>query len=98
MSLSEACSAGKARASRNATRHGLAANIWKQASAVRSIEQLTELFRTDGYSDQNARLAAVAEYQSKAYRNVRCRIGEQIFEAAGGRSPEETLAQNLRSL
>jgi hypothetical protein len=89
---------GKARASRNATRHGLAANIWKQASAVRSIEQLTKLFRTDGHSDQNARLAAVAEYQSMVYRNARCRIGEQILEAAGGRSSEETLAQGLRRL
>ena len=89
---------GKARSSRNATRHGLAANIWKQASAVRSIEQLTQLFRADGYSEQKARLAAVAEYQTKAIRNVRCRIGEQIFEAADGRGSEETLAKNLRRL
>ena len=89
---------GKARASANATRHGLAANIWKQASAVRSIERLTQLFRADGYSEQKARLAAVAEYQTKAIRNVQCRIGEQIFEAADGRGPEETLAKNLRRL
>jgi hypothetical protein len=89
---------GKARASRNATRHGLAANIWKQASAVRSIEQLTQLFRANGYSEQKARLAAVAEYQTKAIRNVRCRIGEQIFEAADGRGCEETLVKNLRRL
>ena len=88
---------GKARASRNATRHGLAANIWKQASAVRSIEQLTQLFRADGYSEQKARLAAVAEYQTKAIRNVQCRIGEQIFESADGGS-EETLAKTLRKL
>ena len=90
--------AGKARSSRNATRHGLAANIWKQASAVSSIEQLTQHFRADGYSEQKSRLAAVAEYQTKAIRNVRCRIGEQIFEAADGRGPEETLAKNLRRL
>jgi hypothetical protein len=89
---------GKARASRNATRHGLAANIWKQASAVRSVEQLTQLFRAGGYSEQKSRLAAVAEYQTKAIRNVRCRIGEQIFEAADGRGPEETLAKNLHRL
>ena len=67
---------GKVRSSRNAIRHGLAANIWKQPSAVRSIEQHTQLFRADGYSEQKARLAAVAEYQTKAIRNVRCRIGE----------------------
>ena len=89
---------GKARASRNAIRHGLSANIWKQASAVSSIEHLTRLFRADGHSEQKARLAAVAEYQTKAIRNVQCRIGEQIFEAADGRGPEETLAKNLRRL
>ena len=90
--------AGKARVGRNAIRHGLAANIWKQASAVREIEHLTQLFRADGYSEQKARLAAVAEYQTKAIRNVRCRIGEQIFEAADGCGSEETLAKNLRRL
>src|SRR6266481_6797274 len=89
---------GKARSSRNATRHGLAANIWKQASAVRAIEQLTRLFRSDGLSEQKARLAAVAEYQTKAIRNVRCRIGEQMFEAADGCGSEETLAKTLRRL
>jgi len=89
---------GKARASRNATRHGLAANIWKQASAVSSIERLTQLFRAGGHSEQKARLAAVAEYQTKAIRTVRCRIGEQIFESADGRDSEETLAKNLRRL
>jgi hypothetical protein len=89
---------GKARASRNATRHGLAANIWKQASAVREIEHLTQLLRADGHSEQKARLAAVAEYQTKAIRNVRCRIGEQMFEAADGRGSEETLVKNLRRL
>jgi len=89
---------GKARASKNATRHGLAAIIWKQASAVSSIEQLTQLFRADGYSEQNARLAAVVEYQTKSIRSVRSRIGVQIFEAADGRGPVETLAENLRRL
>jgi hypothetical protein len=88
----------KARASRNAIQHGLAANIWKQPLAVRSIEQLTQLFRADGYSEQKSRLAAVAEYQTKAIRNVQCRIGEQILEAADGRGPEETLAKDLRRL
>ena len=89
---------GKARSSRNATRHGLTANIWKQASAVRAIEHLTKLFRADGHSEQKARLAAVAEYQTKAIQNVRCRIGEQIFESAGGCGSEETLAKTLRRL
>ena len=73
-------------------------NIWKQASAVSSIERLTQLFRADGYSEQKARLAALAEYQTKAIRNVRCRIGEQIFKAADGCGSEETLAKNLRRL
>ena len=40
----------------------------------------------------------LAEYQTKAIRNVRCRIGEQIFEAADVRGSEETLAKNLRRL
>src|SRR5258705_11373935 len=73
---------GKARSSRNATRHGLAGNIWKQASAVSSIEQLSQLFRADGHSEQKARLAAEAEYQTKAIRNVGCRIAGRIFKAA----------------
>lgn len=89
---------GKARASRNAIRHGLSANIWKQASAVRSIEHLTQLFRADGHSEQKARLAAVAEYMTKSIRNVQSRIGEQLCEAADGRGPEESIAKNLRRL
>jgi hypothetical protein len=90
--------AGKARVGRNATRHGLAANIWKQASAVRSVEHLSQLFRADGYSEQKARLAAVAVYQTKSIRNVRSRMGEQIFEAVDGCCPEEALAKSLRRL
>jgi hypothetical protein len=89
---------GKARASRNAIRHGLSANIWKQASAVSSIEHLTRLFRADGHSEQKARLAAVAEYKTKSIRNVQSRIGEQLCEAADGRGPEESIAKNLRRL
>ena len=38
------------------------------------------------------------EYQTKSIRNVRSRIGVQIFEAADGRGPVETLAENLRRL
>jgi hypothetical protein len=89
---------GKARASRNAIRHGLSANIWKQASAVSSIEHLTRLFRADGHSEQKARLAAVVEYQNKSIRNVQSRIGEQLSEAADGRGPEESMAKNLHRL
>jgi hypothetical protein len=89
---------GKARASRNAIRHGLSANIWKQASAVSSIEHLTRLFRADGHSEQKARLAAVVEYQNKSIRKVQSKIGEQLSDAADGRGPEETLAKNLRRL
>ena len=83
---------------RDPTRSYITGNIWKRASAVREIEHLTQLFRADGHSEQKARLAAVAEYQTKAIRNVRCRIGEQIFEAADVRGSEETLAKNLRRL
>ena len=52
---------GKARASRNATQHGLAANFWTDPSAVYSIETMTKLFRKTGYPEPKARLAAVAE-------------------------------------
>jgi hypothetical protein len=89
---------GKARASRNAIRHGLSVNIWKQASAVSSIEHLTQLFQAAGHSEQKARLAAVVEYQNKSIRNVQSRIGEQLCEAADGRGPEESIAKNLRRL
>jgi hypothetical protein len=90
------CSAGgKARASRNAIRHGLAANIWKEASAVSSIEDLVKLFRAEGHSEQNARLAAVAEYQTTSIRTVRSRIAKLLCEAADGRSLEGSLAENL---
>jgi hypothetical protein len=58
--------AGKARVSRNAIHHGLAANIWREASAVSSIEDLMQLFRAGGYSEYKARLAAIAEYQTRA--------------------------------
>src|SRR6476469_7335118 len=50
---------GKARASRNATRHGLAANFWNDPSAGYAIETMTKLFRKTGYPEQKARLAAV---------------------------------------
>jgi hypothetical protein len=89
---------GKARASRNAVRHGLSANIWKQASAVSSIEHLAQLFRADGYSEQKARLAAVLEYKNKSIRNVQCQIEEQLCEAADGHGPEESMTDNLRRL
>src|ERR1035437_7384649 len=89
---------GKARASRNGIRHGLAANIWKEASAVSSIEHLTQLFRADGHSEQKSRLAAVVEYQNKSIRNVQSRIGEQLSEAADGRGPAGSMAKNLHRL
>jgi hypothetical protein len=74
---------GKARSSRNAIRHGLSANIWKQASAVSSIEHLTRLFR------------AVAEYQTRSIRTVRSRIGKLLCEAADSCDLEGSLAENL---
>src|SRR6476660_2520353 len=55
---------GKARASRNATRHGLAANFWNDPSAGYAIETMTKLFRKTGYPEQKARLAAVAQYET----------------------------------
>ena len=89
---------GKARASRNAIRHGLAGNIWKKASAVVSIEHLTQLFRGDGCTEKTARLAALAEYQARSIRKVRSKIGEQLYESADGRGPEGSWAENLASL
>jgi hypothetical protein len=89
---------GKARASRNATQHGLAANIWKEAAAVSSIEDLTQRFRAEGHSEQKSRLAAVAEFQTRSIRNVRSRIGEQLCEAAEGCGPDGSLAKNLINL
>jgi hypothetical protein len=89
---------GKARASRNAIRHGLAANIWKEASAVSSIEGLMQLFRAGGHSEQNARLAAVAEFQTRSIRIVRSRIGKQLCEAADGCAPDGSLVKDLMRL
>jgi hypothetical protein len=87
--------AGKARVSRNAIHHGLAANIWREASAVSSIEDLMQLFRAGGYSEYKARLAAIAEYQTRSIRNVRSRIVKQLCEGAVGRGPEGSLAKDL---
>jgi hypothetical protein len=53
--------AGKARASRNAIRHGLAGNFWKDPSAAYAIETMTKLLRQSGQPEQAARLAAAAE-------------------------------------
>ena len=89
---------GKARASRNAIRHGLAANIWKEGSAVVSIEHLTQLFCGDGHTEKTARLAALAEYQARSIRKVRSKIGQQLCESADGRGPEGSWAKNLAGL
>jgi hypothetical protein len=86
---------GKVRASRNAICHGLAANIWKEASAVVSIERLTQLFCAGGHSEKMARVAALAEYKAGLVRKARSSIGEQICEAAEGGGPEKSLAENL---
>src|ERR1700682_336696 len=85
--------AGKARVSRNAIHHGLAANIWKETSAVSAIEDLMQLFRAEGHSEQRARLAAIAEYQSRSIRNVRSRIVKQLCEGVVG--PEGSFAKDL---
>ena len=74
--------AGKARASRNAIRHGLAANIWKDPSAAFAIETLTILLRESGHSEQAARQAAAAEYKTNAVNAVRGKIAERLRDAA----------------
>ena len=73
---------GRARASRNATRHGLAANFRKNPMAVCSIEVLTNLLREAGLSEHKARLAAVAEYEVKSVLTVRSKLVEQLRDAA----------------
>lgn len=92
---------GKARASRNATRHGLAANFWKDTSAVYSIEALTKFFRKAGYPEQKARLVAVAEYETRFVLKVRGKIVEALRDAAhdgfAGRSFSDGL-QELQSI
>jgi hypothetical protein len=74
--------AGKVRASRNAIRHGLAANIWKDPSAAFAIETLTILLRESGHSEQAARQAAAAEYKTNAVNAVRGKIAETLRDAA----------------
>ena len=89
---------GKARASGNATRHGLAANIWKDASAVNSIEDLIQLFRAEGHSEQNVRLAAVAEFQARSIRIMRSIIGRRLCEGADSCTSDGSLVKDLMRL
>jgi hypothetical protein len=74
--------AGKARASRNAIRHGLAANFWKDPSATHAIEAMTKLLRESGQSERAAGLAAVAEYRRDAVNAARSKIAERLRDAA----------------
>jgi hypothetical protein len=73
---------GKARASRNSTRHGLAANFRKDPSAICSIEMLTKLLRQAGHAEQDARLAAVAEYEMRSALKMRSKMVEALNHAA----------------
>jgi hypothetical protein len=89
---------GKARASRNATRHGLAANFWNDPSAGYAIETLTKLFRKTGYPEQKARLAAVAEYETRFVLEARSKIIEALRVAAHGGFASGSFADGLREL
>jgi|SRR6478609_4833743 len=88
---------GKARASRNATRHGLAANFWNDPSAGYAIETMTKLFRKTGYPEQKARLAAVAEYETRFVLKARSKIIEALHVAAHG-CAGGSVADGLREL
>ena len=74
--------AGKARASRNAIRHGLAANFRKDPSAAYAIETMTKLLLKSGQSEQAARVVAAAEYETNAVNAVRSKIAETLRDAA----------------
>jgi hypothetical protein len=73
---------GKMRASRNATSHGLAANFWKDPSAIRSVEVLTNLLCKAGHCEREARLLAVAEYETRSVHIVRSRLTERLLETS----------------
>jgi hypothetical protein len=89
---------GKARASRNAIRHGLAANFWNDLSAGYAIETMTELFRKMGYAEQNARLVAVAEYETRSVLKARSKIIEALRVAAHDGIVDGSLGNGLREL
>ena len=89
---------GKARASRNATRHGLAANLWNDLSAGYAIETMTELFRKMGYPEQKARVAAVAEYETRSVLKARSKIIEGLRVAAHDGFSDGSLGNGLREL
>jgi hypothetical protein len=74
--------AGKARSSRNAIRHGLAANFWKDPSAAYAIEAMTKLLRESGQPERAAQLAAVAEHRTNAVNEARSKIAERLRDAA----------------
>ena len=88
---------GKTRASRNAIRHGLAANLWNDLSAAYAIETMTTLFRKMGYTEQKARLAAVAEYETRSVLKARSKIIEALRVAAHD-GIDGSLGNGLREL
>ena len=86
------------RASRNATRHGLAANFWNDLSAGYAIETMTKLFRKTGYPEQKARLAAVAQYETRLVLKARSKIIEALRVAAHDGFAGGLVADGLREL
>jgi len=73
--------AGKARARRNAIRHGLAVNFAKDPLAANAIEAMTKLLLQRGQSEQVARLVAAAEYSTNAVNAVRSKTAERLRDA-----------------
>ena len=90
--------AGKARASRNAIRHGLAVNFWKDPSAAYAIEAMTKLIRESGQSERSARRAAVAEYRMTAVNAARSKIAERLRDAAENHSCGQPFMAELEML
>jgi hypothetical protein len=92
--------AGKARARRNAIRHGLAVNFGKDPLAANAIETMTKLLLQSGQSEQAARLVAAAEYATNAVNAVRSKTAETLLDAAenelGGSSFKAALARLQR--
>jgi hypothetical protein len=76
----------------------LAANFWNDPSAGYAIETLTKLFRKTGYPEQKARLAAVAEYETRFVLEARSKIIEALRVAAHGGFASGSFADGLREL
>jgi hypothetical protein len=64
-------------------------NFWNDPSAGYVIETMTKLFRKTGYPEQKARLAAVAEYETRFVRKARSKIIEALRVAALMVSPAD---------